>query len=394
MIRNAQVLRAACATLAAAMLLAFPVGSSAEDPFEIDVLLSMTGPATFLGHGTSQGIAAAEAVANKSGGINGRPVKFVIQDDQSNPQVDVQLASAIVAKHKTVFIAAALAGQCNAMAPLLTDGPVLYCLTPSVRPPAGSYVFSINPATFDQVPVELRYFRQRGITRIAEITSNDASGQDAEHSVDTALELPENKGMTIVDREHFITTDISVAAQIARVKASNAQVLFAFSTGTPFGTILSNAFESGLNLPILTTAGNLTYAQMTQYAQMMPKELYFPGVASIVPDQVPDRRVKAAVQAFDQALIAQGVKPEYIQSASYDPALLIVNALRKLGTNATPAQLRNYIANMSGYAGASGIYDFRTTPQRGLAQNAVIMVRWDRAKATWVAVSKPGGAPL
>jgi len=371
-----------------------PTSGRAADPYEIDVLLPLTGPATFIGKGMATGIAAAEAVVNKSGGIGGRPVKFVIQDDQSNPQIDVQLANGIIAKKKPAFMAAALVAQCNALAPLAKDGPLLYCLTPGVHPADGSYIFSIDPSTSDVIPVAIRYFRQRGLSRFAVITSTDATGQDAERGIDTAFALPENKGIGIVDREHFATSDVTVSAQMAHVKASNAQILIAWSTGTPLGTLLRGALESGLDLPILTTNGNLTYAQMTQYAQILPKELYFPGFACVVPDQVTDRPVRQAVEAFGQALTADGVRPEYMASTSYDPALILVGALRKLGTNASAAQLRAYIAGLRGFPGATGMYDFRDAPQRGLGQGAVMVVRWDRPKTGWVAVSKPGGTPL
>lgn len=389
---NRRVLRVLCAALIAATCLLLPVGGRAADPYEIDVLLPLTGPATFIGKGMATGIAAAEAVVNKSGGVNGRPVKFVIQDDQSNPQIDVQLANTIVAKNRPVIMAAALVAQCNALTPLLKDTTVLYCLTPGVHPAEGSYVFSIDPSTSDVIPVAIRYFRQRGISRFAVITSTDATGQDAERGIDATFALPENKGIGIVDREHFATSDVSVSAQMAHVKASNAQILIAWSTGTPLGTLLRGALESGLDLPVLTTNGNLTYAQMTAYAQLLPKELYFPGFACVVPDQVMDRPVKAAVATFAAALTANGVRPEYMPSTSYDPALIIVNALRKLGTNANAAQLRAYIANLRGFAGATGAYDFPAAPQRGLGQGAVMVVRWDAGKGTWVGVSKPGGA--
>ncbi len=386
--------KTACAALAVAASLLLPAAGRAADPFEIDVLLPLTGPATFIGKGMATGIAAAEAVINKQGGINGRPVKFVVSDDQSNPQIDVQLANAIVAKNRNVVMGAALVAQCNALAPLLKDNAVLYCLTPGVHPPEGSFVFSIDPSTSDVIPVAIRYFRQRGLSRFAVITSTDATGQDAERGIDAAFALPENKSISIVDREHFATSDVSVSAQMAHVKASNAQILIAWSTGTPLGTLLRGALEAGLDLPVLTTNGNLTYAQMSAYAQILPKELYFPGFACVVPDQVTDRAVKAAVRTFDEALTADGVRPEYMPSTSYDPALIIVNALRKMGTSASAAQLRASIAGLRGFAGATGTYDFPAAPQRGLGQGAVMVVRWDAGKATWVAVSKPGGAPL
>jgi branched-chain amino acid transport system substrate-binding protein len=133
---------------------------------------------------------------------------------------------------------------------------------------------------------------------------------------------------------------------------------------------------------------------MAQYAEIMPRELYFPGFASVTPTQIVDPRVRASVQEYDRTLTAQGVKPEYMQSTSYDPALIIASALRKLGPNANASAIRDYIAQLRGFPGVTGIYDFRTYPQRGLGQNSVIVVRWDHAKNGWTAVSKPGGTPL
>jgi len=115
------------------------------------------------------------------------------------------------------------------------------------------------------------------IRRVAVITSTDASGQDGEAGVLSAAALPENKDMVITAKEHFNPTDVTVTAQITRVKASNAQALIAWTTGTPFGTVLRSASDDGLDVPILTTNGNMTFAQMAQYAGFLPKELLFPA---------------------------------------------------------------------------------------------------------------------
>jgi branched-chain amino acid transport system substrate-binding protein len=44
--------------------------------------------------------------------------------------------------------------------------------------------------------------------------------------------------------------------------------------------------------------------------------------------------------------------------------------------------------------GINGTYDFRAIPQRGVGIDSVLMVRWVKAKGTWVPVSRPGGLPL
>jgi hypothetical protein len=67
-------------------------------------------------------------VQNARGGITGRKIHFVVQDDQSSPQVAVQLTNGIIAKHVPVMLGSSLVANCNAMmAAVRESGPVQYC---------------------------------------------------------------------------------------------------------------------------------------------------------------------------------------------------------------------------------------------------------------------------
>jgi ABC-type branched-subunit amino acid transport system substrate-binding protein len=94
-------------------------------------------------------------------------------------------------------------------------------------------------------------------------------------------------------------------------------------------------------------------------------------------------------------MAAVGVpNPDGTGQQAWDATLIVVDALRKLGINATAEQLRAEIAGMHGYAGINGIMDFRDGQQRGLQENAAVIVRWNPAKQNWIPVSKPGGGLL
>jgi branched-chain amino acid transport system substrate-binding protein len=133
---------------------------------------------------------------------------------------------------------------------------------------------------------------------------------------------------------------------------------------------------------------------MKQYAGFLPKQLYFPGAPVVGASVVSDGATKAAVTQYDNGLRALGDKPDFTPSTDWDPLLLVVSAYKKLGANATAAQIHEYLEKLNGFVGVNGRYDFPKYPQRGLGEEATIMVRWDAAKETWVAVSRPGGAPV
>ncbi len=382
--------------LTGALVLALQGAAAPAYAYDINTVLSLTGGAAFLGKEEQKALQLAEPVINKAGGIQGQPVHFIFYDGQSNPQTAVQLTDRIVAAKPAVLLGSSLVAVCNAMAPLMQNGPTMYCVSPGVHPPKGTYVFSTSVSTGDLADALIRYFRLKGWTRLAFMTSADATGQDAEHGLDAVVRRPENSAITVVARAHFYTTDVSVAAQIEDIKAANPQALIAWSTGSPIATVFRGIVQAGLDIPIATTNGNMTYAQMAQYAAFLPKQLYIPTSEAVQHAGVItlDPAVEKAQQQFFETFKAANLKPDLPSTLAWDPAMILVDALRHLGPEATAQQVRDFIAGLQGYAGINGIYDFPKIPQRGLDVQGAVITLWSPAHQTWDVVSKPTGIPL
>ena len=368
---------------------------AAREPYEINALVPLTGGGAFLGSAYKEAFAAVEAIVNRTGGIQGQPVKFVLSDTQTNPQVALQLVNGLIAKRIAVFIDGGPAGVCSASIPVvLNSGPLDYCLSPGVHPPAGSYVLSSSVSTEDLAKALVRFFRTRGWTHLGVITSTDTTGQDLDRQIGTVLALPENQSVHIVAQEHFNTTDLSVVAQMARIKAASPDVLITWSTGTPFGTLLHGINDAGVEVPVSSTSGDQIYAQMKAYGSFLPKELYFPTTLSVVPSTDAPAPVRKAQDLYFSSFRQSGVHPDLAHNLVWDPALIIVDALRHVGTAATAQQLRDYILKQRSWVGVNGRYDFTTGDQRGLGADEAVVDRWDAGKGTWVQVSGPGGVPM
>lgn len=381
-------------SLSAILLCAAPA-SHAVEPFNIDVVLPLTGGAAFLGKAEQLALQQAEKALTGDQGIGGRPVKFVFHDDQSSPQTAVQLATQIVAHKPPVVLGSAVVAMCNAMAPLMKNGPVLYCLSPGVHPKKGSFMFTSSVATGDLAAALLRYFDLKGMKKIGIITSTDASGQDAAHNIQELLKRPEFKQIQLVSEASFNPSDVSASSQIQRIKGSEPDAIIAWSTGAAIGTVFKAIANSDLNVPVATTDGNMTYAQMAQYAKFLPKTLLIPSPQWLpdAPRNAPPGQVEAK-RALAAAYAGTGVQPDAASSFAWDPAMLVVAALRKLGPAATAEELRSYLAQLKGFSGLNGSYDFTAVPQRGLADMNAYITKWDADKKTWVVVSGAGGTLL
>lgn len=365
-------------------------------PVKIDVITSLTGSTSFTGKDQVDSLHVLEAYANKTGGIAGRPVQFVFHDDTSSPQVAVQLANQIIASKAAVFLGPAVTGPCQAVSAIVVEkGPVMYCLSPPIAPPPNSYVFAASMPAQVADGAMLKYLRLKGFRRYAFVVSTDASGQTNEKAADAALALPENSAVRVVDREYFAPTDVSIAAQAAKIKASGADVIVAWCIGTSFGTVLRGLADANVGLPVMTTGGNYNPAQLAQYVSFLPKDLYLPGYPFLVPQLIEAPAHKAAIKTFLDLFHAAGITPQP-GAAPYvwDPGMMIVAALRKLGPDATATQIRDYLMGIRNFVGINGRYDFSSGDQHGLTAESQVIVRWDAAHGDGIPVSRPGAIPL
>jgi branched-chain amino acid transport system substrate-binding protein len=365
---------------------------AAAEPYKVNVSLGLTGQGALLGSQIRASLKLIEARTNKSGGIKGRPLRFVISDDQTNPQIAVQLFNGYIASKAPIVLGPALTAPCLAIAPLVSsNGPLTWCQTPSVEPARGSYVFTVSASLSDDINVIIRYFRLKGFNRIGIITGNDATGQNVERFVALALTRPENKNLHVVASERFGLTDINVAAQMSRLKAAAPEAIIAWSTGSPWGTLLHGINDSGIDMPIAASPGNMLYTQMAQFADLLPSKLVFPGPSALKRGGARPGPVRDAQDAFYKAFDSIGARPDFGNLICWDAVNIAVNALKTLGPGATANQLRDYIETLHGWAGTQGVYDFADGRQRGVGENAVSIMGWDKAKKDWTLESRPNG---
>jgi branched-chain amino acid transport system substrate-binding protein len=388
-------IRSLIAALALIALAVPALPARAADPLELNAILSLTGPYAFLGNAEATSLRTLETLINKEGGVRGQPIHFAILDDGSQAAVGVQLANGIIAKHANVIFGPTYLGSCAAILPLVrASGPVTYCYAPTIHPPPGSYMFSAGAASSDQAVASLVYAQARGWHRLAAIAPADATGQDIGNQFDTLIASGRFPKLTIVDRERFTPGDVSVTAQIARIKTFNPDAILVQTVGSSTGTVLRALQDVGLDIPVISNLGNLLHAQLAGYTTIMPREIYFTSPRFIARDVSRAGPVRDQQLAFYRAFNAQNIDPDVGHNTAWDASRILIEALRHEGPTASPKQLLDYIESLHGFAGTDGIFDYRGGDQRGVGLSSIVIARWNAHKNTWETVSEPGGKPL
>jgi branched-chain amino acid transport system substrate-binding protein len=383
-------------TAAGVAVLSAAAAHAAEPPLEIGVVQPMTGAAAFVGSSGKQAIELAEKLVNQEGGVNGRPVHFTVLDDQTSPQVAVQLTSSLIAKGQKIVLGSSITAMCNAMAGLAQNGPVIYCFSPGIHPKPGSFVFSATVSSEGLVETLVRYFHRRGWKKLALIVTTDGSGQDGERAFDQVIAKPDLKDIEVVARGHFAPADATIGAVIENIHAAQPQAVIAWTTGTTMGTVLKGMAQAGLDLPVGTTSGNISYPFVEQFASVLPRELYFATNSGTARGEglKLDPRVAEAKRKYHALFEQIGVRPDNGAEVVWDATMIAIDALGHAGPDASAQDLRTYIAQLKGFAGISGVYDFPAEPQRGLKSNAALVARWNSREKFFEAVTQPGGEPI
>jgi branched-chain amino acid transport system substrate-binding protein len=371
-------------------------GAASGSTYTINAIVAETGSASFLGTQEAAALKALAKQVNAAGGIDGHQLAFNIADNQSTAATSVSLASPLVGQSPVLLVGSLTATDkpVDALANSST-GPVIYDLSPGDHPAVGSFVYSSSNSTTNQIQAFVNFAQTKGWKRIAAITSTDSSGQDGWTNIQKAV-AGSGGAVSITDHETFDPTAVSVATQLAKIKASNPQALFIWTTGTPLGTVLKGM--QGLSMesvPTMTTNGNASTSELQGMSAELPTQLYFPGAPFMVGAASLTGQTKTQVQAFDTAMQGAGVKvPNEGDALAWDPGLLLVAALKKLGTNATASQIHQYIDGLASFAGINGTYNFtdKSLPDnRGLTITSVYIAKWDAASGGWTGASGPAG---
>lgn len=241
-----------CAALVIGLAL---VGSerpvAAAEPIKIGVVISISGPYGFIGTPQKEVIEAVIADINKKGGVNGRPLEVLIEDDKSIPTNAVIAGTKLVKdKNVSALVAASSSDASAALIPTADQEKVPYIIMAPVRNPNRKYVFIVGPGDFKGAAHLTEYaVKGLGAKRIALMSETGLYGKTG---ADTVLaEIKKYPGSLIVVHEKMEVTDTNLVPQLTKIKSANADLVIFYGTAATAAVAVKNYKQLGMTVPVI-----------------------------------------------------------------------------------------------------------------------------------------------
>ncbi len=348
---------------------------SSQEPIKIGAILSLTGTYAGLGEGEKNVIDLEVAKINEAGGVNGRPIEVIVEDDATDEAKAVAAAAKLIEQDGVVAILGATgSGQTMAV-----RGDVQRAAIPQVSmagataitDPVDPLVFATPWSNTIVVPFILDYLKSQGITKIGLISDSGGFGKDGQ-AVITA-DAPEY-GVTIVDDETFNPGDTDMTAQLTKIKNSDAQAIVMWTAGAEAATIAKNAKDLGIELPIYASHG-IARREFIEGAGDAAEGIKLAAGKILLPEAYGEdtEAYTVATDFIDRYQQAYGEAPSTFAGYAYDALHLTVDAAKRVQGDLTPAALRDEIEKTSGFVGTGGTFTFSAEDHNGLTSDDLTM---------------------
>lgn len=245
------------AALAAFVLLGAAQTRAADPPqdppvFKIGAILAMTGQASFIGQVMSQGMKQAVDEINAKGGVDGIKLEAEIEDHKGGGGQDgVAAMNRLVSIHHVQAVLTSFSAPTIAIAPiadqqhiLLVNGGAVSAKLAGLSP----YLFNTRSLATDLSRVAIAYAKEVGAKKMAQIQWQNDVGDNI---VQIAAPLWKSGGGTIVASESVAQGATNMDTQVAKVRASNPDVVALWMFTPEVALALKRLRDFGMKQPVI-----------------------------------------------------------------------------------------------------------------------------------------------
>lgn len=358
--------------VAAALLLAQGAVASAQDTIKIGVITDRVASAKFYAEPVTRGVELGAKLLNDKGGVLGKKIQLIIEDDQNKPDVSAAKARKLVDDGVVAIIS-------NTGSPATQQAQTVSLETKTLHlTPANSadtlttqldnpYFFQTGPLASIQLATLMAYTKSRGIKTVAIVRDNSALSQSFADSFKQGLE---KAGIKVALEEVIPQGATSAVANLQKVRAEKVDAILQAGVLGPEMLQFFRAYQQlGMKEPILGSYNLSIPAYLVMAKDLMD------GVVFVDAFDIDKPEAKAFTQAYVKEYNEQ---PSSLPAYGWDGIRLIAQAMEKAGS-LDKEKLRAAMASTTNFVGAIGAkgtsWGFRDGKRTGFdPQGAVVRV--------------------
>ena len=361
-------------------------GLSATAQIKIGSVLSVTGPASFLGDPEKKTLEMYVDAINAKGGVNGQKLQLIIYDDVGNANSARTFATRLVEEDKVdVMVGGSTTGSTLAMMPVFEDAHIPFIsLAGAVQiiEPVRKWVFK-TPHT-DTMACEKIFadLKHRNLTNIALISGTGGFGKSMSAE---CHKVASKSGIKIVIEETYGPRDSDMTPQLTKLKNTpGVQAVVNPGFGQGPAIVTRNYRQLGINLPFYQSHG-VCSKEYIKLAGEAAEDVRLPCAALLIADKLPATDPqKPVVVAYSEAYQKKtGQAVSTFGGHAYDGLMIVTEAIKRAGS-VDKAKVRDEIEKTKGYVGTGGIVNMSPTDHLGLDLSAFHML--EIKKADWTLV--------
>ena len=240
----------------------------AQQPIKIGAINPYSGPLALYGTEVTRGYELAVDQINAAGGVLGRKIQLIVEDNKSNPTEAVATAEKLIGKDKVPVMMGAWSSTLTlaVMPKLMEYGVPMLVETSSsgkITTSGNPWIFRISPTSEMEAKAFGSMTKKMGIKKADFLSTNNDFGLG---SAKEFSEMLKGQGVQVGVMETMDPKATDFSAQLAKIKASGSDTLFVTTAVEQITLILKQAKEQQLKARIITTGGSNSPDQLIEQA--------------------------------------------------------------------------------------------------------------------------------
>ncbi len=362
--------------LAAGLLSAVSVlaagAAAAQETYKVGISAGLTGYAATVDRAWRDGVELAAEALNARGGVMGRKIQVIVEDNRSEPQEAVTVYRKMMSSDGAqVFVSGCVSAGNFAAAGLLVRAkiPMMLCSILPQQPDQLKWAFSTLPPAGFEVEKRLEYLRDKTQIKKVGILHDPTPYANLQKSV--AEKVAAKYGIEIVAIEQYKQDDADLSVQISKMRAAGAGAVLKIGLGGTTLTAAKNIKQLGADMLLMTSLEDL--AVFGPVAEVLGDKFFFVASPSQVYDALPDGPLKAEITKFLGPWKAKyGDRDPNWASRGWD-GLMLTAAAVEAGKSFEGSAVRDAYEGIKNFQGTTGVYNFSPEVHQGITENPFVL---------------------